>query len=671
MRIDNFFAELKRRNVYKVAVAYAVVGWLLVQVATQVFPFFEIPNWAVRLIVLAIVIGFPIALVIAWAFEATPEGIKRTKVADALPSTPSHRKHAWIYVVGIGAAISVALFFFGRYTAGKKTSPKPNDISNKSIAVLPFENLSSDKENAYFAAGIQDEIITRLAKIGALKVISRTSTSHFASSPQNLPEIARQLGVANILEGSVQKAREAVHVNVQLIRTATDDHLWAESYDRKLDDIFGVEKEVAQSIASALNAKLTGAEEQALAQKPTANSSAYDAYLRGNTLFWESNEEALLQAVESYEQAVRLDPQFAIAWAALARAQSILYAVSNTTSARQSAAEQALAQAERLQPEAPETKIARAFFNDWVTREYEKVISAMEQAHRTWPGNVEVLQLLGWATADAGDWRRSSEFWDEALVLSPRDPMTRYWAAERPMALREFDKALRMLDEALGIFPDNSRLLTLKIETLQAIGRLDEAQQLVDKLHPALGDWPAVAGIVYQAKLRRDPAATMKTLLPLAQPTERGLTWLGNLVNYAQLQEVSGDKDGAHRSFTAVREKVDTLLQKEPRNINVLIWSAMAALGLEVRDAALRAIDRLDSIAAMTEPERNEFRARTLIRFGDKDRAIAILQSLLQRPCRGFYSNAPLTPSLLRLDPDFDPLRGDPRFQKLCEEKSK
>ena len=316
MKSGNFFSELKRRNVYKVAVAYAIVGWLLVQIATQVFPFLEIPNWVVRLVIAIVVIGFPIALVIAWAFEATPEGIKRTEIADAMPAAATgHKKHAWIYIVVICGAISVALFSLGRYTAGNKTVSS-NEFSNKSIAVLPFENLSSDKENAYFAEGIQDEILTRLAKIGALKVISRTSTSHFASSPQNLPEIARQLGVANILEGTVQKARDAVHVNVQLIRAATDDHLWAESYDRNLDDIFGVEKEVAQSIASALNAKLTGAEEKALADKPTTNLAAYDAYLRGNTQFWEINEQSLLAAEKSYKEAVRLDSQFAIAWAA-------------------------------------------------------------------------------------------------------------------------------------------------------------------------------------------------------------------------------------------------------------------------------------------------------------------------------------------------------------------
>src|SRR5438445_8106289 len=277
MKIDNFFTELKRRNVYKVAVAYAVVAWLLIQVATQVFPFFEVPNWAVRLVVLLIVIGFPIALVIAWAFELTPEGLKRTEVADPAPTQRS-RSRAWIYVVLIAAALSIGLFFLGRFTASPKQSVSAT-VSAKSIAVLPFDNLSRDPDNAYFASGIQDEIITRLAKIADLKVISRTSTQQYQSKPGNLFEIAKQLGVANILEGSVQKAADQVRVNVQLIQVASDSHLWADTYDRKLVDIFGVESEVAKAIADALQAKLTGGEQQALAVKPTNNSEAYDAYL--------------------------------------------------------------------------------------------------------------------------------------------------------------------------------------------------------------------------------------------------------------------------------------------------------------------------------------------------------------------------------------------------------
>ena len=277
MNSRNFFAELKRRNVYKVAVAYAVVGWLLVQVATQVFPFFDIPNWTVRFAVLAIVIGFPIALVIAWAFELTPEGLKRTEEAD-LTTSPSRKSYAWIYVVIVGAAFSIGLFLVGRYTANRSDDSKR---PQKSIAVLPFASLSEDKSNAYFAEGIQDEILGRLSKIADLKVISRTSTLQYQSKPGNLSEIAKQLGVAHVLEGSVQKVGDQVRVSVQLINAQNDSHVWADTYDRKLTDILGVESEIAKSIAEQLQTKFTGGEQQALAVKPTNNADAYDAYLRG------------------------------------------------------------------------------------------------------------------------------------------------------------------------------------------------------------------------------------------------------------------------------------------------------------------------------------------------------------------------------------------------------
>ncbi|PYK67409.1 MAG: hypothetical protein DME45_10235, partial [Verrucomicrobia bacterium] len=261
----NFFAELKRRNVYKVAVAYAIVGWLLVQVATQVFPFFEIPNWAVRLIVLMIVIGFPIALVIAWAFELTPEGLKRTEDVDRATERRG-KSHAWIYVVAVGAILSIGLFLLGRYTgrnfgsAPRTEAATDSSISQKSIAVLPFENLNDDKNAAYFADGIQDEILTKLASIADLKVISRTSTAKYKSKPEDLKTVSQQLGVATVLEGSVQKAGEKVRVNVQLIDARADSHLWAKSYDREIKDVFTVESEVAQEIADSLQAKLSPAE---------------------------------------------------------------------------------------------------------------------------------------------------------------------------------------------------------------------------------------------------------------------------------------------------------------------------------------------------------------------------------------------------------------------------
>src|SRR5881227_843658 len=286
MNQRNFFSELKRRNVYKVAVAYAIVGWLLIQIATQVFPFLEIPTWVVRLVIALVAIGFPIALAIAWAFEATPEGIKRTEVADAMPAVAGQKKHVWIYVVVIGAAISAALFFIGRYTASNRAAAAaPNELPAKSIAVLPFENLSEDKANAFFAEGIQDEILTRLAKVADLKVISRTSTQHFKSAPENLHEIAKRLGVMHILEGSVQKASDQVRVNVQLINALTDAHLWADTYDRKLTDIFAVETEIAKAIADTLQAKLTGSEQHVIAARPTESTEAHQLYLKGR-YFW-------------------------------------------------------------------------------------------------------------------------------------------------------------------------------------------------------------------------------------------------------------------------------------------------------------------------------------------------------------------------------------------------
>jgi TolB-like protein/Flp pilus assembly protein TadD len=320
----SFFAELKRRNVYKVAVAYAVVGWLIAQVATQIFPFLEIPNWAIRLVILLIAIGFPIALIIAWAFEATPEGTKRTEVADAMPTATRQKKRAWIYVVVIGAAISVALFFIGRYTAGNNAGAARTELPAKSIAVLPFESLSEDKANAYFAEGVQDEILTRLAKVADLKVISRTSTQHFKSAPDNLPQIAKQLGVMNILEGTVQKSNDQVRVNVQLINAMTDAHLWADIYDRKLTDIFSVESDIAKTIADTLQAKLTGSEIKMMTKTPTANNEAYELYLKGR-FFWNKRTAAdLRRSIEYFNQAIAKDPGYALAYAASAQAWLLL-----------------------------------------------------------------------------------------------------------------------------------------------------------------------------------------------------------------------------------------------------------------------------------------------------------------------------------------------------------
>src|SRR5438093_7707456 len=327
MKIHNFFRELKRRNVYKVAVAYIVAGWALSQGIAQVFPVFEISNWIIRLIVLLIIIGLPIALVLAWTFEITPHGIKRTETADAMPATARRKKHVWVYVVMIGGLFSLGLFFLGRYTARDTASAARTEaatVSQKSIAVLPFDNLSRDPDNAYFCEGVQDEILTRLAKVADLKVISRTSTQHFKSTPDNLPQIAKQLGVAHILEGSVQKATDQVRVNVQLINALTDAHLWADTYDRKLTDIFAVESEIAKTIADTLQAKLTGSEKTEMSKKPTEDPEAYEFYLKGR-FFWNKRTGIdLRKAIEYYDQAIAKDPGYALAYAALADSYGLL-----------------------------------------------------------------------------------------------------------------------------------------------------------------------------------------------------------------------------------------------------------------------------------------------------------------------------------------------------------
>jgi len=327
VKSNDFFAELKRRNVYKVAVAYIVAGWALSQGLAQVLPVFDVPNWTIRLIVLLIIIGLPVALVLAWAFEITPEGIKRTETADRMPAAAQRKKHTWIYIVVVGAIVSITLFLLGRYSAisgAPRHIEAATGIPGKSIAVLPFDNLSRDPDNAYFAEGVQDEILTRLAKVADLKVISRTSTQHFKSVPENLPQIAKQLGVTNILEGSVQKAKDQVRVNVQLINALTDAHLWAEIYDRKLTDLFAVESEISKTIADTLQAKLTGSESTAMSNKPTENPAAYELYLKGRFFWNKRTGQDLKTACDYFQQAIAIDPHFATAYAGLAESYILI-----------------------------------------------------------------------------------------------------------------------------------------------------------------------------------------------------------------------------------------------------------------------------------------------------------------------------------------------------------
>jgi TolB-like protein/Tfp pilus assembly protein PilF len=416
VKTGNFFAELKRRNVYKVAVAYIVAGWALSQGIAQVFPVFDIPNWAIRLIVLLIIIGLPIALILAWAFELTPEGIKRTDAADAVGQ--HSRGHTWIYIIVIAAAFSIGLFFLGRYSAGNKTA-SPTGISNKSIAVLPFDNLSRDPDNAFFTEGVQDEILTRLAKVADLKVIARTSTQHFKSAPDDLQQIAKQLGVTNILEGTVQKAGDQVRVNVQLINAMTDAHVWADTYDRKLTDIFAVESEIAKAIAETLQAKLTGAEKSSIAKAPTANPEAYELYLKGRFFWNKRTGDDLRKSIEYLKQAIAKDPGYALAYAALADSYGLLRFYGGASPAEsvvlaQAAAKKALELDDSLAE-------AHASLGLIATEELEvnRAVNELERAIQLNPNYATAHHWLGLALATLRQSDRSIGELKRALELDP------------------------------------------------------------------------------------------------------------------------------------------------------------------------------------------------------------------------------------------------------------
>src|SRR5438876_2204577 len=395
MNPKNFFAELKRRNVYKVAIAYAIVAWLLMQVATQVFPFLEIPNWAIRLVIMLIVIGFPIALVIAWAFELTPEGLKRTEDIDVSKSITrkTGRKLDFLIIGVLLAVVAILIFQRVHLKVPTPTSLIPEksiaELPAKSIAVLPFQNLSKDEENAFFADGVQDEILTDLAKIADLKVISRTSVMQYkGGSTRNLPEIAQALKVAHVLEGSVQRSANRVRVSAQLIDARNDTHVWAEKYDRDLADVFAIQSEIAQKIADQLQAKLSPKEKSAINERPTSDLVAYDLYLQAKELLYGQNinsirrqEQDAFKAVQLLDQAVARDPAFLLAHCQLAYAHDLIYWFTfYHTKTRLGLAETSVRAAVRLQPDSGETHLAQAIHLYWGYLNYDWAREELEKA---------------------------------------------------------------------------------------------------------------------------------------------------------------------------------------------------------------------------------------------------------------------------------------------------
>ena len=560
MNPRNFFAELKRRNVYKVAVAYAVVAWLLIQAASIVLPTFEAPAWTMKVLIAALSIGFPLAVVLAWAFEITPEGIKRESEVLPNESITAHTGRKLIGITMALAVIAVGLLAFQLLRpqpvakalpspAAASEAPQTTLIPDKSIAVLPFDNLSRDPDNAYFAEGVQDEILTRLAKVADLKVISRTSTQKYKSAPDNLRAIAQQLGVANILEGSVQKANDRVRVNVQLINASNDAHLWADIYDRKVTDIFAAESEIAKTIADTLQAKLTGSEKTAMAKVPTENAEAYELYLKGN-YFWNKRTGAdLRKAIDYFNQAIAKDPGYALAYVGLADSYLLL--------ANYGAA-------------APRDSLPQAKAG---------VKKALELDNKL----AEAHACLGLLSMYEFEFERSISEFDLAIELSPNYAMAHHWFGDGPlMALARTDRSVAEGKRAVELDPlslinnadfgwdyFNARRYdeaiaqlrkTLEIDPRFYLARyyLGEALQMKGQLTAAIAEYRAAV------ELNDDP-------LPLAL--------LGQA--YAR----SGQRDEA--------QKILVRLTEEAKSRYVSQYSfALVLLGLGDKEGAMDALER-------------------------------------------------------------------------------
>jgi len=672
----NLLTELKRRNVYRAAVAYGVVAWFLTQLTTQVFPFFEISNSAVRFVVIALAVGFPIAMLLAWVYEFTPEGIVRTE--DLHPAQARSIQRATGRVLDfiiIGALLLViAMLIVGRLPFYRQTG---ESISQKSIAVLPFENLSEDKANAYFADGIQDEILTRLSKIADLKVISRTSTQHYKSAPENLPEIARQLGVAHILEGRVQKSGDAVRVNVQLIQAANDSHLWADTFDRKLTDIFSVESEVAKAIAEQLRAHLSGREEQEIAAKPTDNPEAYDAYLRGlaYTLKTATTPANALGAQKYLREAVRLDPKFALSWALLSYVDSRGYLTESLqpTVALREEARQAAETALTLQPNLGEAVLAKGAYHYFCLKDYDTAVHYFEQARQFLPNSSRIPESLAYVARRRGQWDRGEAYFIEAERLDPRNVYLLTQHAYTYISLRRFPEALRKLDQVLDIIPDDVDTLAEKAGIAQAEGDLPRAGALLAPLHPNADDASALETQVYQAILERRPGQIIPRLKEILAKPDPALGYVNGALRFdlGWAQEVAGDHAVAQETWRQARSELESFLKEQPENDLLIGDLALTNMGLGDKAAALALAERAIAANPIEKdaadgPMPIEIFARVAARMGEPDRAIAALQKLLSIPYEGaLAANVPLTPALLRLDPMFDPLRNDPRFQKL------
>ena len=658
--MSGFFEEVKRRKVYRVAVAYVIAAGGIIQLASAAFPAWELPNWALRLVIVLLLTGFPIALILAWAFDVTPQGIKTT---PTLTPRPQLRRNI-IMLVLAGAIISAAAGFFllPRASAHK---------IDKSIAVLPFENLSDDKENAYFADGIQDDILTNLSKIGDLKVISRTSVMSYRGKGQSVRDIGKALGVGTILEGSVRRSGNKVRVNVQLIDATNDQHIWASDYDRDLTDVFAIQTDLAQKIANELQAKLSPMEKAMMTRKPTENGEAYLAFVQAHNLQNEyENIEKLKQSEQLYARAIELDPKFALAFARYSQLESWIVHTFERTRERREKARALAEQALQLQPDLPEAHLAMGFSRYYGDNDFEAALKEFEIAQRGLPNESEGYLALGAIQRRQGKWTESTANLEKAASLNPKDSWVLQNLAFNYQMLRNFDAANKTIDRGLEVNPAGLGLWEVKSKlAIAEKGDLSVAEKAFE----------AVKSMPMSNEIKLRIAGARADLFLLERKYKEGLREAESLpddllagipaalcgkyylIGFAR--KALHDEAGARAAFLKAKDLLEGQLKQSPDAAEFHIQLAKVLAYLGEKDAALaearRATELLpESKDAFGGPEIAVGAAEVYSIVGENSRAIELLDGLLSRP-------SGMTVPLLKLSPVWDPLRNDPQFQAL------
>jgi TolB-like protein/Flp pilus assembly protein TadD len=664
-RLYGFFCELRRRKVWRVAAGYSVVGWLIIQFATTVLPALTLPAWTARLVIVLVLAGFPIALILAWAFDVGSGGIVRTPDSEPAeqcpPALPSRRRNLVTLAV-IGLLISALIGYF----VLDRASPRKRE---KSIAVLPFANFSDDPGNAYFADGIQDDVLTNLAKISALKVISRTSVLPYRGQTHNIREIGKALNVATVLEGSVRREGKRVRINVQLIDASNDRHLWAQVYDRELTDMFAVQSELAQEIAGALKATLAPAEQERIVRKPTQNGDAYLLYQEAHEIFSrpDRHHDDLARVEALYEKAIQFDPTFALAHARLSHVESWMFYAVEPLPARADKARHAAAEALRLQPDLPESHLALGYVHYYIDRDYDAALSEMAIARAGLPNDPGIFRAMAAIQRRQGKWQESNASYAKAVSLEPRDPILLENMGMNYLAIRDYPTAARIFDRAIKAAPETFTIRELRARTeFYSKGDLGPMQTLLASLPENIDPNGTITLSRYNLKMYERKFEELLGILQRS-PAEksRGETSAPISKEFLQATVYAAMKDEARarENFAAALAKAEKAVQESPEDgpRHALLGLIDAGLGRcdEAKAEAQRAVDLLpESKDAFDGPILVMSRARIHMMCGDADTALSLLERSLQTP-------AGITVNELRLDPIWDPLRGDARFQQL------